>query len=255
MPGGLVETSAYLFEVIAALAYLAIGARLIRLGLRTRELPERLLGTYFILTGAAYAAYEIPAILGLADWVDVPFAYAGRVLYDIGMIPWLLFMRRVFHPDDDWARWLVGSTALFVGLGLIGTTATGDYEGVAIRTLWFWLDWIGYTLPFAWLAVASLSGYRHALRRQGLGLVGPLVTNRYLLWGIFGVVQVLVSLAIIAMYVDYGRAGVYSVWSDALVGGLEIASLAILWLVFFALSVYRRWLEASAGEVACAGAG
>lgn len=32
--------------------------------------------------------------------------------------------------------------------------------------------------------------------------VGPLVANRYLLWGIFGVAQVLVSLAIIAMYVD-----------------------------------------------------
>jgi hypothetical protein len=111
------------------------------------------------------------------------------------------------------------------------------------------------TSAYLFEVIASLSGYRHALRRQGLGLVGPLVANRCLLWGIFGVAQVLVSLAIIAMFIDYGRAGVYSVWSDALVGGLEIASLAILWPVFFAPSVYRRWLEASAGEAVCAGVG
>ena len=237
------ESSAWLFQILAALVYATVGVRLLRLALRGRELPEGLLGSYFVLTGISYTAYQLPMMLAVDAWYT-PFAYAGRVVYAAGMLPFLLFLRLVFHRGKRWAGWLAATSGLLLAAGLLGATAVGDYEGVSLDSGWFWLEWTGYTLPFAWLAWVAFGERRQALRRVRIGLTGPMLANRYLLWAVFGAVQVAASVALIPMYADYARHGVYSAWSDALSGGLENLSLGVLWLVFFAPGLYRRWIEA-----------
>jgi len=45
------EGNAYIGETAAAFFYLVVGARLLRLASRTGEMPERLLGAMFLVTG------------------------------------------------------------------------------------------------------------------------------------------------------------------------------------------------------------
>ena len=51
------EDHAYIGELLAGIVYLIAGVRLLRLGQRTREVPERLLAAMFILSGASYIVY------------------------------------------------------------------------------------------------------------------------------------------------------------------------------------------------------
>jgi hypothetical protein len=96
------EGSAYLFETIAALAYLVVGGRLLDRSRRTGEAPERQLGLYFALTGVSYLFYELPLILELPSLVT-PMFFAGRVVYALAILPLVFFMRLVFHPGERWA--------------------------------------------------------------------------------------------------------------------------------------------------------
>lgn len=235
------ESSSWLFQNLAALVYAIIGLRLLQLARRGGGLPEALLSSYFIASSVSYVGYYLPEMLARDDWY-VPFTYGARLTYDVGMLPFLLFLRMVFHRGEHWADWLVGGSALLLVAGVAGSTITGDYEGVTIDTPWFWLEWLGYTLPFAWLASIAFAEQRSARRRVRIGLASPMVANRYLLWSLFGAVQVAASLALIPMYVDYARHGFYSAWADAMLGGLENLSLGLLWLVFFAPDAYRRWV-------------
>jgi hypothetical protein len=236
------EGSAYLFEIIAALAYLAVGARLLDRARRTGEAPERQLGLYFALTGVSYLLYELPLFLELPSLVT-PMFFAGRVVYAVAIVPLVLFMRLVFHPGERWASWLAWASALCLFAGLFFSALTGDLEGMTLSNGWFWVEWIGYTLPFGWVAIDSLLSYSSAIRRSRIGLCEAVVVNRYLLWAIFGALQVAVSLAFIPMYSSHAEEGLIASWADALVGGLELTSLAVIWCVFFPPIAYRRWLS------------
>ena len=243
------EASAYLFELLAALAYLGVGARLLRLASRTGERPERLLGAYFVGSGISYLLYEIPLVLTLDVW-QTPAFFAGRVVYDLALVPFVLFLLEVFHRDEAGAAWMAGAILLLLFAGLAASIWTGDYEGLSVDHPGFWCEWLGYTIPFAWLAGDALAGHLRARLRMRIGLIEPLVANRYLLWGLFAVLQVAISLVLIAMYVEYADDGAFSVWADAVVGGLEMTSIGLLYLVFFAPHAYRRWLGAQADAVA-----
>ena len=88
----------------------------------------------------------------------------------------------------------------------------------------------GSTAPSHQSAVA-----RWATRQLGVGLSSNALNE--LQWYLFSVVFLL------AMYWEYAATGVFSAWSDAVVGALEIASIAVLCLVFFAPAAYHRWLD------------
>jgi hypothetical protein len=239
------EGSAYLLEIIAALAYLVVGGRLLQRARDTGEMPERLVGLYFAFTGVSYLLYELPLFLELPKIVTQMFL-AGRVVYALGIVPLALFMQRVFHPGDLRAGVLVWACVLCLFAGLLFSALAGDLEGMALSNGWFWVEWIGYTAPFGWVAIASLLSFSTATRRARIGLCEPVVVNRYLLWAIFGALQVASCVALLSMYSSYAEEQLIAAWADALVGGLELASLAVIWLVFFPPIAYRRWLSGDA---------
>jgi hypothetical protein len=236
------EGSAYLLELIAALAYLVVGGRLLDRAHHSEQAPERLLGLYFAFTGVSYLLYELPFFLGLPSLVT-PMFFAGRVVYALGIVPLVLFMRLVFHPGERWASGVAWTSALCLFAGLLFSALTGDLEGMTLSNGWFWVEWAGYTVPFGWVAVDSLLSYSSALRRARIGLCEAVVVNRYLLWAVFGALQVAVSLTFIPMYSSYAEDSHFAVWADALVGGLELVSLTLIWFVFFPPIAYRRWLN------------
>ncbi len=96
------ETNAYLSELVAGIIYLLAGARLVSLGIRTGQTPERFLGAAFMMYGVSGVVYAIAAFESLtAFWT--PLNFAARVAYLPCPLLVAIFTARVFRPDDRWA--------------------------------------------------------------------------------------------------------------------------------------------------------
>ncbi len=238
------EANAYLSELAAGIIYLLAGARLVSLGIRTGETPERFLGAAFMMYGGSGVVYAIAAFESLtAFWT--PLNFAARVLYLPCPLLVAIFTARVFRPDARWASWLVwGVAALFVA-GVGGSALRGDWEGFSLGNPFFWLEWVGYTLPFCWAAAEAFHQYLQARRRVRVGLCEPSVCNRMLLWSLFGLIQVLSSLVVIGQYAAYERENVFSSTWDNLYGGTALTSLVVMWFAFFPPAIYVRWVNRS----------
>jgi hypothetical protein len=222
---------AYLVELAASLFYLLVGARLLWLGQRTGEAPERFLGVYFVLHGVAYVGWVLPYVVELESWRH-PADFAAWALFSIGVVPYLLFIRRVFRPAAGWATWLV----IGFSVALAASTAVLAWGGElypGFGNPFYWVQWFGYTIPSAWFLLEASLAHRVASRRSKIGLSDPAVVNRYLLLALFGALQTLACFSDLLVTIDVTADQSTSVWSDALLGGTEIAGVSLLWLAFF----------------------
>ena len=239
------EGHAYLGELLAGVVYLIAGIRLLRLSQRTGEAPERLLGACFIAIAASALSYVLPN-LPRFESLWMPLNFAGRVFVIPYSVIFALFTWRVFRPEARWGGWLVWGSAILLVIGIGGSAMGGDWEGFSISSGWFWLEWVGYTLPFCWAGSETFAQYSRARRRKQLGLCDPLVCNRYLLWALFGALQVCLSLVLLPQYATYETTNQFTATWDALYGTIEIFSLVMIWLVFFPPAFYRRWINGTA---------
>jgi len=234
------EEHAYLVPIIASFVYLIASVRLLRLHRRTALRPELLLGVCFALWGLYYFGFNVPSLLHLDPW---PFAIEWTIesTYILGAFPYLFFIRSVFRPDGAWASVLVAisSTFMVVGAGM------GAVEGQVVYSLhnpWFVVEWVGYTTPCVWMCVEAMLSRNGAQKRAQLGLVEPIVVNRYLLLALFGGFQVLACLSDLSLANDISSARAVSLISNALLGSTEIASVVLLWLAFFPPTLYANWI-------------
>ncbi len=235
------EQNPYMLDLLAALLYGVVGLRLAALSAQTRGRPERLLALNYLATGFSYMLYEVPYILGTEGiWVLV----AARIVYTLGIVPLLLFTYAVFRRNSRWASVLIwaNSTVLFSGVFL--SLLEGDIEGLDVSSFWFWCDWIGYTVPYVWIAVEGWISYRSAKRRVLLGLGAPDVAHRFLLWAWFGALSTLAGISLIPLYAQYAATGTWSAWSDY-TSGLEFAATVVLWLAFFPPKIYRNYVSSA----------
>jgi hypothetical protein len=242
-----VDDHSYIGALSAAIIYLVVGARLLRLASRTGELPERLLGLLFVFSGISWALYEVPILLD-SDALWTPLNFAGRAAYIPAAVVLAEFTRRVFRPDSAWAAWLVCGCAAMLVVAVGGSALQGDWEGFSISNPLFWLEWVGYTFPFGWAGIEALIQYRQAKKRMRLGLSTALVSNRLLLWGVFGTTSALLSMIYPFQYAAYERHGVFTSTWDAVAGLGEVWGIALIWLVFFPPAPYRRWVDAAASR-------
>jgi hypothetical protein len=60
------------------------------------------------------------------------------------------------------------------------------------------------------------------------------------------VVQVCTSLAILPQYTEYETTSQFTATWDNLIGGLEIVSVTLIWLIFFAPAFYQQWINSNA---------
>jgi hypothetical protein len=110
---------------------------------------------------------------------------------------------------------------------------------VSIGSPWFWFEWVGMLAPFVWAGVEGFAQYVQARRRVRLGLCDPIVCNRFLLWGLFGTLQMCTYVTLIPMYTEFEADGQFSVLMDSILGAFEMLSVGAIWLVFFAPASYR----------------
>jgi len=235
------EAGAYLISISAGAFFLFAGVRLLRLSVRTREHPERYLGLFFFFCGIYYFGYNVPSLFGLDAWSS-PAQWAFEWCYAIGVVPFLFFIREVFRPRDAWASALVWLCVFLLAAGT-GVGNLDDHANYTLENPGYVMEWFGYTIPCVWVIFEAGRHHRSARKRVRIGLCEPLTANRLLLMAIFGVFETLACLAYLLYSFDLESHAFVSEISDALLGGTEFASAAILWLAFFPPSFYKHWIR------------
>jgi len=239
-----VEESAYIGSAAAGLAYSVLGARLVRLGIRTRSAAEKLLGLTFLAWALTYAFWVSAVMLHGQPALESQFYIASHITTNLGEVGFAYFPLLAFRRGSTWARWLSASIASCMIVGTAGSIWTGDPEGVApITNAWWWFEWIGESATAIWIGTEGLHNYGTSRRRIHLGLCEPIVSHRYLLWGIAGVFWTLLNFVVVGQYVEFWIKRSRPASLDNLVGFCEIAALAMIWLAFFPPTIYRRWIE------------
>ena len=243
---------AYIGELLAAIFYLAASLRLLRTAYRTRLLQERILGSSFALVGLAYAFYVASDIVPTLGSLMTPLSFFGRIAHAAGMVGIAMFTWQVFRRDVAWAKWLVWGCGSVILVGIGVSIWEGNWDGFsALTSVGYWLVWVGEMTPLVWVGIEGLLGYTRMLRQVKFGFTEPLVANRFLLWCLFGAMQVCAMIVEIPMNIEFETQGVFSTRPDAAMGLFELLTIAIAWLVFFPPAFYRNWIN---GTAAVAGA-
>ena len=140
---------------------------------------------------------------------------------------------------------IVYATAALLVVGVGGSALVGDFEGFTLGNPLFWFEWVGSSIPFAWAGAEAFGQYYSSRKRQRLGLCDRMTCNRLLLWGLFGLTQIALSLVLVQMYADYAVNNAFSALLDRVFGVLEMFALALIWLVFFPPRFYEKFISGS----------
>jgi hypothetical protein len=195
--------------------------------------------------GVSFTLYQIPLLFPV-EHLETQLFFCGRVVYCVSAVTLAHFTRIVFRQTEIWALALVVGVAASLVIGVGCSALTGDFEGFSISNPWFWFEWVANALPFGWIGVEAWLHYRSGRKRVRVGLLEPLVCNRFLLWMIVGVLQLSAFLVSLVQYAEYEVTGVWSTWSDSTLGALEMTTIGTIWLVFFPPAVYCRWIANAA---------
>ena len=223
-----------------------VGLRLLRVARRTRRLPEALLGSAFVLLGVLGYPLTTAARRGVfgSEAADAAAMGAGLLIQDVACLGVYVFTARTFRAGELWARalvWLVG--AAFVA-SLAGH-AVSDGFAPGSRSAGYWLGFAMRTLAFGWACVEALRQHQSATRRLRLGLVDPLVANRFLIYAI-GMGGVFAAFAIHFLGLIFTPNAAESVWVLAGTGAVGVVTAIPTWLAFMPPAAYRRWIVARA---------
>ncbi len=237
----------YVSEVITTLAFLVAAARLLRRSARTHATPERLLGASFLLWGLSYPLYDIPYALGVDELVLAPFANASRISWQVGTAMIALFVKQTFRASDPHATWLVvGVVALLVGGGM-GSVWVGDYGGdYPLSNPWWWLEWAGSVIPMLWISMEAFVYYVKVRQRRWLGEGDALLCNRIGLWCLVGICWTFMECVVATQYIVFELTQRWLASLSITLALLNVAGVAMVWLVFYPPVAYRRWINRAA---------
>jgi hypothetical protein len=236
------EESAFLGGVIAGLVSFIVGVRLIRLSWQSQKSPEFLLGMTLLLWGLAYACWQVP-IATANQPMTQPLFFAGRVFTCAATIFFASFTRIAFRRQARWAKALVYAIAIGAFAGIVGSFAVGDSEGVRpLSNPWWWADWAAALVAVSWVGVEGFINYLNARQRVRLGFCDPLVCNRYLLWGITGVVWTAFYVMVVFQHIEFESREIWSIAMDSANSAADITGVALVCFICFPPRFYRRWI-------------
>jgi hypothetical protein len=202
----------------------------------------------FLLWAFSYSLYNVADLL-FYHGAEHPFpvAFVSLLALHLGTATLGLFTRAVFRSRERWALWLVAGIFGCLIVGLTGSVWVGDWRGEQpLSNPWWWVTRVGVAVPVFWMGAEGLTQFGKARQRQRLGLCTPMVSNRYLLWGLAGALWAILDIVDWVDFIVYELTGQ---WSDVLyviVCWLEIAPGLLVALVFFPPAFYRRWVNSAA---------
>jgi Co/Zn/Cd efflux system component len=237
-----------LFGLIGVATYsivgLVVGVRLLRLARRTRELPERLIGSAF-LSGATFGYPTLVAADRLRAASPDParmLLFAGWAGLVVASVCLLVFWRRVYHRERLAARRASALGGAFLVASLIGLVLTHAPGAEAAASPWFLPGLVAQGLAYALNGWASARYGRMLRRRLSLGLAEPVLVNRFLLWSLAAWAITLQYLYSTLRTVLTGTSSVDGVGA-ALVSSLGLVAAGSMVLAFLPPRFYLRRLE------------
>jgi hypothetical protein len=228
---------------------LVVGIRLVGLAARTRQLPELLMGVGVLGIGPVGFGGVIAAMIvaerspGAARLVGA----AATIAIATGIAAKYLFNWRIYRPTSRiaMAACLAGIAGAVAAVALEGA-ATGFAPRAWQGNGWHLMRSLVQVGCLLWGASEALVYWGKMRRRVRLGLADPLLTNRFLLWGIGAGAAGLGSAIGAAAQFATGRPPLEQTWvtmSSSLHG---LVSASALWLAFVPPLAYRRWIRGGA---------
>lgn len=240
--------------VVFFIVSLLVGVRLLLLWWRTRQLPELLIGIGVL--GIGPVGFGLPVAAGLIaesrPELEPVLVGLGALAVSIAASAKLTFNWRVYHPQSRSVGVIPFAAAPLLLAAWLMEWAMGGFvelNSAAPTTL------IRTSLQIACLLWGSAEALRYwtmMRRRVRLGLGDPVVSNRFLLWGIGAGAAGVGSFIGIAAQLATGSSTGQIPWvmTSSSVHGL-VAAIA-LWLAFVPPVFYRRYVQERASRSAVA---
>jgi hypothetical protein len=240
--------------LIFVVASSVVGIRLLMLALRTRQLPELLVGLGFATIGLVGYPIAVLSGFGRGSVADMHTSvwYGGVLVMDAGLACLYAFTARVFRPGQTWAAWMVlaltaASLASTTGAWFAMREALPQALSFQVTRGWILVGQIGSGAGFGWIGVESWLQLRMARRRAALGMGDAVVANRFLLWVVFASfatgMNVANSCALLA-----GVSAAESPWVQAAMAAFGLGAAIAMYLAFLAPAGYLRWLRGESGQ-------
>lgn len=221
-----------------------VGLRLLRIAARTRQLPEATLGLAFLLLGCLGYPLTTAARRGLggSEGAEAALMAVGLFAQNVACLAVYLMTARTFRSGEGWARAMVWLAAVAFAASLIGQTLTDGFAPHSTSPA-YWLGFGARAGAFGWACAESCRQYRLAARRLRLGLVDPVVANRFLLFA-FGMGGVFLAFAVFLAGSLTTANVAESRWVLVVTGCVGVATAIPTWLAFLPPAAYRRHLLA-----------
>ena len=243
------QVLAGLGNVLFVAAIFTISARLLLLWRRTREWPELLISSGFLMLGLVGFPLMIASGIGqpTTGEVRIPVLALGLGAIATSIVLLHAFTWRVFRPRRTWAALFVAANGVAaVAVAVLFTraiaTAPPDTPPVEVHTGWSLALRMLFQVWYAWVAVESLLEWSRARKRMALGLSDPVVVNRFALWGSMGVVLALnggAAMAMEARGLSPMRDALPAIW----LGMNGAVAGALMFLTFVAPAWYVAWIR------------
>ncbi len=224
--------------VLQLVACVGVGARLLWLAARTRELPELCLGSAFVLLGGLGYPLAIAARAGWFGDDATAWLTAALAAQNGAALAVYLMNARVFHAGERPVELAVWTVAVGFVASMCGSWAVGLAEAVD-QGPWYYLGFWLRAGAFLWAAADSTAYSLQLRRRLALGLADPVVVDRFRLWSI-ATIAISLGFAVFLAGRLVPDASPTSGWVLATTSGASAVSAVAMWLAFVPP---RRYLE------------
>ena len=222
---------------VTLLARFVVGARLLLLARRTRELPELAIAIAFLAGGVVGSLLGFVAMM---NYVPAEYVVAVGVVSSAGVqvstLAIAFFNWRVFRPHALWAACIFATVCAIAVVAVLGRLL--DTPESPRGPVGFWSGMASVLVTYGWTTYEALHYHALLRRRLHLGLADAAVTQRILLWGIGSGCTTGVSLVTLGIRVAGLQTFPPAV--QLVMYALGFATAAAIWLAFFPPAIYRR---------------
>ncbi|MBW2288731.1 MAG: hypothetical protein JRG80_06630 [Deltaproteobacteria bacterium] len=238
-------------SLISLAAALVLGIRLLRLAAHTRGVPELAMGASFLLGG--FLGFLFILIGNPAAGVALPVPVTemlfrlGMSLISVGLCFTYIFVWQTFRPGSSSVRGLT-LTAIVCILASLWAVWSATIEEALVSPLYLFGEAVRMG-GMVWGCIEALHYHVVMRRRLALGLADPVVTNRFLLWGIAMGAGIITALTGLCMTL-FGMTEMVGLgaWPYLVLGIFATISPVAQWFAFFPPRGYCEWVQGSAVE-------
>jgi hypothetical protein len=177
-------------------------------------------------------------------------AAAGSLITAAGLSSFFAFTLTTFRIRTPWAWALTILSILALAVSCfaqIDVLATADPAASSAEVTLAWSRVVSCvsSICYAWLGAEGLLEWSKSRRRVALGLSDPVVSNRFLMWGLFGVSTTCLTLFLLVLSM-ISAEGSRSATGQVGMTAFGILSSIAAALAFFPPQAYKRRIQARA---------